>query len=122
MTDVHHQYATVRGHHVFYRKAGPRDAPALVLLHGFPTSSRMFRRLITLLADRYRVIAPDHIGFGHSDAPPADAFPYTFDALTDVTQTLLAELGVSRYAVYVQDYGAPSPGGSRCATRPRSPR
>ncbi|MFD5000763.1 alpha/beta fold hydrolase [Streptomyces buecherae] len=107
MTDVRHQYATVRGHRVFYREAGPRDAPALVLLHGFPTSSRMFRRLIPLLADRYRVIAPDHLGFGHSDAPPADAFPYTFDALTDITEALLAELGVSRYAIYVQDYGAP---------------
>lgn len=107
MTDVRHQYATVRGHRVFYREAGPRDAPTLVLLHGFPTSSRMFRRLIPLLADRYHVIAPDHLGFGHSDAPPADAFPYTFDALTDITEALLAELGVSRYAIYVQDYGAP---------------
>ncbi|WP_435105478.1 alpha/beta fold hydrolase [Nocardiopsis synnemataformans] len=107
MTEIHHQYATVRGHRVFYREAGPRDAPALVLLHGFPTSSRMFRRLIPELADRFRVIAPDHLGFGRSDAPPADAFAYTFDALTDVTEALLAGLGVTSYAVYVQDYGAP---------------
>ncbi|WP_433696836.1 alpha/beta fold hydrolase [Nocardiopsis sp. CA-288880] len=107
MVEVRHQYATVRGHRVFYREAGPRDAPALVLLHGFPTSSRMFRHLIPRLADRFRVIAPDHLGFGHSDTPPADTFGYTFDALTDVTEALLTEIGVDRYAVYVQDYGAP---------------
>lgn len=107
MTEVRHQYASVHGHRIFYREAGPSGAPTLLLLHGFPTSSRMFRRLIPRLADRFHVIAPDHIGFGHSDAPPADAFPYTFDALTDVTEALLAELGVDRYAIYVQDYGAP---------------
>jgi len=107
MVEVHHRYATVRGHRVFYRQAGPHDAPTLLLLHGYPTSSRMFRRLIPRLADRFHVIAPDHIGFGHSDAPPADAFPYTFDALTDVTEAFLAELGVTRCAIYVQDYGAP---------------
>ncbi|MGW8526351.1 MULTISPECIES: alpha/beta fold hydrolase [Nocardiopsidaceae] len=107
MVEVRHQYATVRGHRVFYREAGPREAPALVLLHGFPTSSRMFRHLIPRLADRFRVIAPDHLGFGHSDTPPADTFSYTFDALTDITEALLAEIGVDRYAVYVQDYGAP---------------
>ncbi|MDA8370017.1 MAG: alpha/beta hydrolase [Nocardiopsaceae bacterium] len=107
MVEVHHQYATVRGHRIFYREAGPHDAPTLLLLHGFPTSSRMFRRLIPRLADRFRVIAPDHLGFGHSDTPPADTFPYTFDALTDITEALLAELGINRYAIYVQDYGAP---------------
>ncbi|XKK39005.1 alpha/beta hydrolase [Nocardiopsis sp. ARC36] len=107
MVEVRHQYATVRGHRVFYREAGPREAPALVLLHGFPTSSRMFRHLIPRLADRFRVIAPDHLGFGHSDTPQADTFSYTFDALTDTTEALLAEIGVDRYAVYVQDYGAP---------------
>ncbi|GAA1452125.1 alpha/beta hydrolase [Nocardiopsis tropica] len=107
MVEVRHQYATVRGHRVFYREAGPRDAPALVLLHGFPTSSRMFRHLIPRLADRFHVIAPDHLGFGHSDTPPADTFSYTFDVLTDITEALLAEIGVDRYAVYVQDYGAP---------------
>ncbi|MEU6122527.1 alpha/beta hydrolase [Streptomyces sp. NPDC047123] len=107
MVEIRHQYATVRGHRVFYREAGPADAPVLVLLHGFPTSSRMFRRLIPELADRYRVIAPDHLGFGRSDTPDAAEFPYSFDALTDITEALLAGLGITRYALYVQDYGAP---------------
>lgn len=107
MVEVHHRYASVRGHRIFYREAGPRDAPTLLLLHGFPTSSRMFRRLIPQLADRFHLIAPDHLGFGHSDTPPADTFPYTFDALTDITEALLAELGLDRYAIYVHDYGAP---------------
>ncbi len=106
-TVVRHRHATVLGHRVFYREAGPADAPAVVLLHGYPTSSRMFRRLIPELADRFRVIAPDHLGFGRSDTPSADAFTYTFDALTDITEALLAQLGVARYALYVQDYGAP---------------
>ncbi|WP_074998971.1 alpha/beta fold hydrolase [Streptomyces qinglanensis] len=107
MVEIRHHYATVRGHRLFYREAGPREAPTLVLLHGFPTSSRMFRHLIPALADRFHVIAPDHLGFGNSDAPPVDAFTYTFDSLTDLTEALLAQLGVTRYAVYVQDYGAP---------------
>ncbi|GIH22225.1 hydrolase [Acrocarpospora phusangensis] len=107
MVDVHHRYATVLGRRMFYREAGPQDAPAVVLLHGFPTSSFMFRHLIPLLADQYRVIAPDHMGFGLTDAPRADEFDYTFEALTDHTEKLLADLGVSRYAMYVQDYGAP---------------
>ncbi|WP_017602629.1 alpha/beta fold hydrolase [Nocardiopsis alkaliphila] len=107
MVEVRHRYATVRGHRVFYRQAGPPDAPTLLLLHGFPTSSRMFGRLIPRLADRFHVIAPDHLGFGHSDAPSVDVFPYTFDALTDITQEFLTELGIDRYAMYVQDYGAP---------------
>lgn len=107
MANVHHRYATVHGRRLFYREAGPADAPALVLLHGFPTSSFMFRELIPALADRYHVIAPDHLGFGLSDAPPAEEFDYTFDALTELTAGLLERLGVSRYAIYVQDYGAP---------------
>jgi pimeloyl-ACP methyl ester carboxylesterase len=107
MTTVHHRYATVRGRQLFYREAGPAGAPAVVLLHGFPTSSFMFRNLIPLLADRYRVIAPDHLGFGLSDAPPADEFGYTFDALAGLTAGLLGHLGITRYAMYVQDYGAP---------------
>ncbi|MFB9831725.1 alpha/beta fold hydrolase [Actinoallomurus acaciae] len=107
MTTVHHCYATVQGRRLFYREAGPADAPVLVLLHGFPTSSFMFRGLIPALADRYHVIAPDHLGFGLSDAPAAEEFDYTFDALTDLTAGLLAHLGVTRYAMYVQDYGAP---------------
>jgi pimeloyl-ACP methyl ester carboxylesterase len=107
MSRVHHRYATVNGHRLFYREAGPADAPVVVLLHGFPTSSFMFRGLIPRLADRYRVIAADHLGFGLSDAPPVTEFAYTFDALTDLTAGLLDQLGVTRYAIYVQDYGAP---------------
>ncbi|WP_017607682.1 alpha/beta fold hydrolase [Nocardiopsis xinjiangensis] len=107
MVEVRHQYATVQGHRIFYREAGPRHAPTLLLLHGFPTSSRMFRHLIPHLADRFHLIAPDHLGFGHSDTPPAHTFTYTFDALTDLTQTLLTELGIDHYALYVHDYGAP---------------
>ncbi|MFJ6706501.1 MULTISPECIES: alpha/beta fold hydrolase [unclassified Streptomyces] len=104
---VHHRTAVVDGLDVFYREAGDPQAPVVVLLHGFPTSSHMFRNLIPALADRYRVIAPDHIGFGQSAMPGLDRFPYTFDALTDVTAGLLAQLGVDRFALYVQDYGAP---------------
>ncbi|MBB4686841.1 alpha/beta fold hydrolase [Amycolatopsis jiangsuensis] len=107
MTTVHHRYATVDGKQLFYREAGPADAPVLVLLHGFPTSSFMFRTLIPELAADYHVIAPDHLGFGYSDAPYAAEFDYTFDALTELSAGLLRELGVSRYAIYVQDYGAP---------------
>lgn len=107
MTAVHHRYANVRGQRLFYRESGPADAPTLVLLHGFPTSSFMFRHLIPALADSYHVIAPDHLGFGLSDAPSVDEFDYTFDALTDLTGDLLDQLGASRYAMYVQDYGAP---------------
>jgi pimeloyl-ACP methyl ester carboxylesterase len=107
MTTVHNRYATVNGRRLFYREAGPPGAPDVVLLHGFPTSSFMFRHLIPRLADRYHVIAPDHLGFGLSDAPPASEFGYTFDALADLTGTLLGQLGVHRYAMYVQDYGAP---------------
>jgi pimeloyl-ACP methyl ester carboxylesterase len=105
MPVVHHRHATIDGHRLFYREAGDAGAPALVLLHGFPTSSYMFRSLVPALADRYHVIAPDHLGL--SDAPPVEEFDYTFDALTDLTAGLLRSLGVDRYAIYVQDYGAP---------------
>jgi pimeloyl-ACP methyl ester carboxylesterase len=107
MTTVHHRYATVGGQRLFYREAGPAGGPAVVLLHGFPASSFMFRDLIPRLAGRYHVIAADHLGFGLSDAPPADEFGYTFDALAGLTADLLDQLGVTRYALYVQDYGAP---------------
>src|ERR1700760_2470892 len=113
-TRVHHRYATVDNQRLFYREAGTARAPAIVLLHGFPTSSFMFRDLIPRLADRYHVIAPDYLGFGLSDAPAtapspatADEFGYTFDALAGLTADLLDQLGVARYAMYVQDYGAP---------------
>jgi pimeloyl-ACP methyl ester carboxylesterase len=102
-----HRFATVRGHQLFYREAGPVDAPAIVLLHGFPTSSYMFRDLIPRLAERYHVIAPDYLGFGFSDAPDVEDFEYTFDALAALTSELLSQLDVHRYAIYAQDYGAP---------------
>ncbi|MFE2599008.1 alpha/beta fold hydrolase [Streptomyces sp. NPDC057617] len=104
---VHYRTVTVNGLDVFYREAGNPKAPALVLLHGFPTSSHMFRNLIPALSDRYRIIAPDHIGFGQSAMPGLDEFPYTFDALTEITAGLLDHLNVNRFAMYVQDYGAP---------------
>ncbi|MZG04387.1 alpha/beta hydrolase [Streptomyces sp. SID5614] len=107
MSSVRHRTATVDGHEIYYREAGPADAPVIVLLHGYPTSSFMFRELIPLLADDYHVIAPDHLGFGHSDAPPATEFDYTFNALAELTSGLLDQLGLDRYALYVQDYGAP---------------
>ncbi|WP_374026278.1 alpha/beta fold hydrolase [Mycobacterium sp. HNNTM2301] len=107
MMTVHYRFAEIDGHRLFYREAGPTDAPVVLLLHGFPTSSYMFRELVPALADTYHVIAPDHLGFGLSDAPPVTEFDYTFNALTELTSGLLAHLGVSRYALYVQDYGAP---------------
>lgn len=107
MVAVHHRTVDVDGLTVFYREAGPADAPVLLLLHGYPTSSHMFRHLIPALAGHYRVIAPDHIGFGRSSAPDVRDFTYTFDALAEVTRGFLAGIGVDRYAVYVQDYGAP---------------
>lgn len=112
---VHYRTATVEGRSVFYREAGDPGAPTLVLLHGFPTSSHMFRRLIDDLADTYHVVAPDHIGFGYSDAPPVTEFDYSFEHLTAVTLGLLDHLSIDRFALYVQDYGAPI--GLRIAAR-----
>ena len=107
MPSVHHRFATVDGHRLFFREAGDPAAPTLVLLHGFPTSSYMFRHLIPVLSDRYHLIAPDHLGFGLSDAPSVEEFDYTFDGLAGLTAGLLQVLGIDRYAMYVQDYGAP---------------
>ncbi|MBV7536852.1 alpha/beta hydrolase [Duganella sp. sic0402] len=103
------EYRTVKvdGVNVFYREAGPKNAPVLLLLHGFPTSSQMFRNLIPQLADRYRVIAPDYPGYGQSDMPPMDKFTYSFDNLAKVIDKFTEQLGLTRYALYVQDYGAP---------------
>ncbi|MGA4839421.1 alpha/beta fold hydrolase [Streptomyces sp. G45] len=106
-TRIHHRTTTLRGHEVFYREAGPADAPVLLLLHGFPSSSHMFRDLIPRLAHRYRVIAPDHIGFGRSATPSTAEFSYTFAELADVTAEFTEKLGLDRFALYVQDYGAP---------------
>ena len=99
--------AKVDGVNVFYREAGPKDAPTLLLLHGFPSSSRMFATLIPLLADRYHVVAPDYPGFGLSDAPPPAEYAYTFDHIADTVDQLIGQLGLTSYALYMQDYGGP---------------
>lgn len=100
---------------VFYRESGSMDAPVILLLHGFPSASHMFRDLIPALADRYRVIAPDLPGFGQTKAPPRDQFTYSFDALADVLDGFVDALGLRRYAIYIFDYGAPT--GLRLAMR-----
>jgi pimeloyl-ACP methyl ester carboxylesterase len=104
---VLHKTVKVGDLDIFYREAGPKDAPAVLLLHGFPTSSQMFRNLIPALADQYHVVAPDYPGFGHSSMPPRDKFAYTFDNLAKVIEEFTEKLGLTKYALYVQDYGAP---------------
>lgn len=104
---VHHRTVEVDGQQLFYREAGPADAPVLLLLHGFPASSHMFRDLIPLLEDRYHLIAPDHLGFGYSAMPSADSFEYSFAALARLTTAFTEKLGLTKYALYVQDFGAP---------------
>lgn len=103
------QYKTVRidGLDIFYREAGPSQAPVVLLLHGFPTSSHMFRNLIPALAERFHVLAPDYPGFGNSSMPPANGFAYTFDNLAQVIEKFTEQLALSRYTLYLQDYGAP---------------
>jgi len=104
---VHYRSATIDGVKVFYREAGPANGPVILLLHGFPTSSHMFRNLIPTLADRYRVIAPDYPGFGQSDAPDHTKFAYTFGHYADIVDSLMGQLGAKNYVMYVMDYGAP---------------
>jgi pimeloyl-ACP methyl ester carboxylesterase len=104
---IHYRFATIDGVKMFYREAGPADGPVVLLLHGFPTSSHMFRNLIPLLADRYHVIAPDYPGYGQSDSPDRTKFKYTFAGFTDMVDKLLSQRGVTRYTMYVMDYGAP---------------
>jgi pimeloyl-ACP methyl ester carboxylesterase len=102
------QHATVDGLKLFYREAGSKASPTIVLLHGFPSSSHMFRDLIPQLAEKFHVIAPDYIGFGYSDAPAANKFDYTFDNLAAHVEKLLFDvLGLKKFSIYVQDYGAP---------------
>jgi pimeloyl-ACP methyl ester carboxylesterase len=114
MTTYH--YASVGGQKLFYREAGSKNAPTIVLLHGFPSSSHMFRDLIPKIAEHFHVIAPDYIGFGYSDAPDASKFKYNFDNLAEQVEKLLFEvLGLKRFSIYVQDYGAPV--GYRIASR-----
>ncbi len=102
-----YKFATVNGRQVFYREAGDPTAPTIVLLHGFPTSSHMFRDLIPLLADRFHVVAPDYIGFGQSEAPSAAEFDYSFDNLTAHVAGLIEQLGLKSYILYMQDFGGP---------------
>jgi pimeloyl-ACP methyl ester carboxylesterase len=102
------QYATVRGLKLFYREAGLKTSPTIVLLHGFPSSSHMFRDLIPQLADKFHVLAPDYVGFGYSDAPEVSKFDYTFDNLAShIEELLFGVLGLKSFSIYVQDYGAP---------------
>ena len=104
---THHNFATIDGHQIFYREAGAKDAPTLLLLHGFPTSSHMFRNLIPPLADRYHVIAPDLPGFGFSKSPDREQFGYTFENLAAVIDRFTEQIGLDRYGIYIFDYGAP---------------
>jgi pimeloyl-ACP methyl ester carboxylesterase len=108
MTKVKFRSADVDGLNIFYREAGAKDAPALLLLHGFPSSSHMFRDLIPLLADRFHIVAPDLPGFGQSDMPPRDAFAYSFDHFAQVIGLFTEVIGLARFAMYVFDYGAPT--------------
>jgi pimeloyl-ACP methyl ester carboxylesterase len=108
MTAIKYRSADVDGLKVFYREAGAADAPALLLLHGFPSASHMFRDLIPLLADRFHIVAPDLPGFGQSDMPARSKFAYTFDHVADVIDRFTEVVGLKRFAVYVFDYGAPT--------------
>jgi pimeloyl-ACP methyl ester carboxylesterase len=107
MTKIHYQTVDIDGIGIFYRQAGTPGSPKLLLLHGFPTSSHMFRDLIPLLADRFEIFAPDLPSFGQSDMPPRERFTYTFESITDVIEKFTEAIGLDRYAVYVFDYGAP---------------
>jgi pimeloyl-ACP methyl ester carboxylesterase len=98
---------TVDGLSIFYREAGPKNAPTLLLLHGFPSSSRMFEPLFARLSDRYHLVAPDYPGFGHSDWPDPKQFSYTFDHIAEIMSHFTEALGLSRYTLYMQDYGGP---------------
>jgi pimeloyl-ACP methyl ester carboxylesterase len=104
---IRYNQVAVGGNKIFYREAGPATAPTILLLHGFPTSSHMFRNLIPALADRYHVVAPDLPGFGFSDAPDRESFRYTFENLARVIDSFTQSIGLQRYAIYVFDYGAP---------------
>jgi pimeloyl-ACP methyl ester carboxylesterase len=108
MTAIKYRSADVEGVKVFYREAGPADGPALLLLHGFPSASHMFRELIPLLADRFRLVAPDLPGFGQSDMPPRSKFTYTFDHLAGIMSRFTEVVDLKRFAMYVFDYGAPT--------------
>ena len=108
MAAINYRTANVDGLEIFYREAGPKDAPTLLLLHGFPSAGHMFRDLIPRLADRYHLVAPDLPGFGQSDMPERGKFAYTFDHIADVIDRFTEVIGLKRFAIYVFDYGAPT--------------
>ena len=112
---VLHKYVTIDGLDIFYREAGPKGAPTVLLLHGFPTSSHMFRNLIPALSDRYHIVAPDYPGYGNSSMPALDEFDYTFDRMAELIEALTVELELDSYSLYLMDYGAPI--GYRLATK-----
>ena len=112
---VYHRTIKIDGLDIFYREAGPKDAPVVLLLHGFPTSSQMFRNLIPALKDRYHLVAPDYPGYGQSSMPKVDEFEYTFDHMADIVEKLTVKLKLTKYSIYLMDYGAPV--GFRLAVR-----
>lgn len=114
-TAVYHRTVEIEGQTVFYREAGSKDSPTVLLLHGFPTSSHMFRNLIPELADSYHVIAPDYPGYGQSSMPTVDEFDYTFDHMAEIVDQLTTKLDLDQYSLYLMDYGAPV--GFRLATK-----
>ena len=106
-TQTQHRTIKIGDLDIFFREAGPSDAPTLLLLHGFPTSSHMFRNLIPALSDQFHLVAPDYPGFGNSSMPKVDEFDYTFDRMAEVVDLLIEKLGLNKYSLYLMDYGAP---------------
>jgi len=104
---IFYRTARVDGLSIFYRETGPKDAPALLLLHGFPSSSRMFESLFPRLSDHFHLVAPDYPGFGHSDWPDPKRFDYSFDHIASVIEDFTQAIGLSHYTLYLQDYGGP---------------
>ena len=107
VTQVMHRTVEIDGQSIFYREAGPTDAPTILLLHGFPTSSHMFRDLIPSLADKFHLVAPDYPGYGNSSMPKVNEFDYSFDNLSRIIEAFTVKLGLDHYSLYLMDYGAP---------------